>query len=321
MRTMILSPDLPGFTLSPLAASDIPAFTELGLPTCAFMHGRPETSPEKMRVNFTQFVREYAFEHESEIYVVKAPDQSHAAQLWLHSTHNRFNGFHEMWVWDLTVREDHRRRGIGRLLLEFAQTRAELKGCTELWLLVSSINDKAVKLYQTFGMDFAGHLMSKPVANSRSSSDRPGLAVELTEFRLLTASDIPQLYELWEAAALAYKPAGRDRSDRLGRHLNQSGGGGWGAYYGQTLIAAAIFSFDGRKGYIEHLATRPDFRRSGLAEAVVAASLQSLKELGALVTAALIESANIPSRRLFETLGFIDSPSLCYYSLRDNNEA
>jgi ribosomal protein S18 acetylase RimI-like enzyme len=226
-----------------------------------------------------------------------------------------------MWVWDLTVREDHWRRGIGRKLLDFARTRAETKGCAELWLLVSSINDKAVKLYQTFGMDFSGHLMSMPVRESKTPHELPDFKVEMTEFRSLSPADIPQLYELWEASSLPYKPFGRDRSDRLGRHLNQHGGGGWGAFYGQNLSAAALYSYDGRKGYIEHLATRPEQRRAGLAEAIVAASLQSLKEAGALVIAALIESANTPSRKLFESLGFVDSPSLCYYSIRDGDEA
>lgn len=314
-------PDLPGYTLSPLSAADVPAFTELGLPTCAFMHGREDTPPEKMRLNFIQFVREYAFEHESEIYVLKAPDHSLVAQLWLHLTHNRFNGLYKMWIWDLTVREDHWRRGIGRRLLDFARTRAESKGCSELWLLVSSINDKAVRLYQTFGMAFSGHLMSLPIGPTEKPTPDIRPNVEMTEFRLLTASDATQLYELWTTAGLPYKPFGRDRDDRLSRHLNATGGGAWGAFYGQNLIAAALYSFDGRKGFIQRLATRPEFRRAGLAEAIVTASVQSLKEAGALVIAALIESENLPSRKLFESLGFANSPGLCYYSIRDSDEA
>jgi hypothetical protein len=33
--------NLPGFTLRPFTLNDLADYIELGLPTCAFMHGRP----------------------------------------------------------------------------------------------------------------------------------------------------------------------------------------------------------------------------------------------------------------------------------------
>jgi RimJ/RimL family protein N-acetyltransferase len=119
---------------------------------------------------------------------------------------------------------------------------------------------------------------------------------------------------------LTFRPTGRDREDRLTRHLGQPGGGGWGAFEDGKLVAAGLMANDGRKGWIERVATLPERWGSGLAKAVVAACLQSLRETGALVTGALIESENTPSRRLFESLGFIDAPTLCYYSIRDHPE-
>jgi ribosomal protein S18 acetylase RimI-like enzyme len=139
--------------------------------------------------------------------------------------------------------------------------------------------------------------------------------------RPLEPKDVSRLYELWTSAGLPFKPRGRDREDRLARQFNQPKPGGWGAFENGSLIAAALTSFDGRKGYIERLATLPEYQRAGLARALVLNCLRSLKDGGALVTAALIEADNIPSRRLFESCGFSVSPTLTYYSIRENPDS
>jgi ribosomal protein S18 acetylase RimI-like enzyme len=310
--------NIPGFVLRELAPSDIGAFVELGLPTCAFMHGRSQVSAEKMRQNFTGFVREYAFDPDSEIYVVVSSEGAHVAQLWLHSTHNRFNGLSEQWIWDLTVNEAFRRRGIARSLLAFARNRAHEKNCAELWLLVSSLNSEAIRLYQSFGLSMAGHLMRLQLAEPRAPKETVQAQVNTAILRPLEPKDVPSIYRLWSVAGLPYKLNGRDREDLLRRHLAGPTVGGWGVFEGDALVAAALVSCDERKGWIERLATEPAHRGAGLARAIIAAGSQSLRESGALVIAALIESENQASRKLFESCGFVHEPGLCYYSIRDN---
>lgn len=307
----------PGYTLRELNPSDLNDFIELGLPTCAFMHGKPDVPAEKMRRDFASFVRDYAFDGESEVYVVEAPDKTLAAQLWLHSTRNRFNRYDEMWVWDVTVREEHQRKGLGHHLMDVARRRADEKNCAELWLLVSSMNNRAMRVYESVGLRTAGLLMSQ-MLHPNSDDSANYIAFKTVGLRPLQAEDTELLYGLWAAAGLPCKPRGRDRAERLRRHLSQPSGGGWGAFDGGELIAAALYSFDGRKGFIERLATRPDRRKSGLAKAIVAACSKSLKESGALVVAALIESDNSASRALFESIGFVNHPHLCYYTFREN---
>ncbi|RPH94132.1 GNAT family N-acetyltransferase [candidate division KSB1 bacterium] len=313
--------NLPGFTLRELAPSDIETFIEIGLPTCAFMHGRLGASEKDMRQRFTSFVRDYAFERDSEIFMVEAPDRTIAAQLWLHITHNRFNGLRELWIWDVTVREAYRRRGIGKNLLEFAKNRALESYCKELWLLVSSINDKAVKIYQSAGMGISGHLLSIPVQSEIEPISSSEIEVKSAVLRPLRGNDLPALFDLWTAAGLPFRPQGRDHEDRLARYLNGLSVGGWGAFISNTLAGAALISYDGRKGWIERLATRPEHRGTGIAKAIVAAATQSLKDSGAFVIAALIEEENTASRRLFESCGYKHSPTICYYSTRDGPES
>jgi len=310
---------LVGFTLRELLPGDVHDFVEVGLPTCAFMHGRPDTPPDRLRRDFASFVRDYAFDGESEVYIVESPEHIIAAQLWLHRTRNRFNRLDELWIWDITVREEFQRRGIGRSLMEFARFRAESKNCAELWLLVSSKNSRAVRLYESVGMSAAGLLMALSL-NNPSDFEKPFIALKSAVVRPLTGGDIHSLYELWTSAGLPFRPHGRDREDRLSTHFSQPMSGGWGAFNRDSLIAAALVSFDRRKGYIERLATRPEHRRTGLAKAVIAACKQTLTEAGALVISALIESDNVASRSLFECCGFVNEPSLCYYSCRENSD-
>jgi len=313
---MNLAFDLPGFSLRALDTEDVPDFVELGLPTCAFMHGRSKIPQQVMRKRFASFVKEHAFEPDSSIFVVESSEDRIIAQIWLRSTINRFNGVSELWVWDLTVLKGYQAQGVGRALLKFAKNRAAELGATELWLLVSSRNARALRIYGQAGLRAAGHLMAMPLCSPTLPDGE--IKVNQATIRPLRSYDVKLLYRLWEAAGLPFRPHGRDREDRLASHLDSPLIGGWGAFIEDQLVAATLTGNDGRKGWIERAATRPEHRKAGLAGALVAAAVQSLKDDGALVIAALVEEENTPSRRLFESLGFVDSPTLLYYSLRDN---
>lgn len=320
MPTSLELPGIPGFQIREFTTSQMPEFIELGAPTCAFMHGRPDSSPDKLRQDFKSFVRDYAFTADSEIHFVQSPEGKYAAQLWLHSIRNVFNRRLEMWIWDLTVGEEFRRRGIGRALLQYAYERAAQKHCAELWLLVSSANDTALRLYESFGLQTSGRLMSVVVLGNESEPARSPISYSAA-IRPLCPIDISNLYKLWGSAGLAFKPTGRDREDRLSRHLSSAAPGGWGCFVDGELAAAAIVSDDGRKGWIERLATHLNYRHTGLAKAIVMTARQNLMEREVLVIGALIENGNVASRRLFEACGFISDLNYGYFSYRDDPEA
>ena len=309
----------PGFVLDRLETSDLPNFIDLGLPTCAFMHGRPDIPVDRLRHSFSSFVREHAFADDSEIYVLRSPEGEHVGQLWLHSTRNRFNGRRELWIWDITIRPDFRRKGLGKQLLEFAKRRAEGHQVEELWLLVSSINDVAISLYRSSGLRDLGQLLCFPIG--KSTGRERIVTLKTAVLRPLSDSDAGDLHKLWKSAGLPFRPQGRDTIHRLRASLSQAHEGGWGAFAAEQLIGATLISFDGRKGWVERLAIHPDHRRVGLAKALVIAGMNSLKDRGALVIGALIESENTSSRRLFESCGFAHKQDICYYAHRENNDS
>lgn len=319
---------LTGFHLRLAQPKDMEEFIDTGLETCAFMYGRPGVSREVIKRNFSAFVEEFAADKESRIYIVTTPEGGLAAQMWLHETRNRFNGLRETWIWDLTVKKEYQKKGIGRSLLKFAKKTAN--DHHELWLLVADNNHEAIRMYLSEGLHNLGRLMGIKAPDSGSSG--PGstqssklpmdtVTLEYGCLSRLEADDIPELYNLWEIAELPARTHGRDRTDRLSRFLRSSPLPSWCIRQEGKMIGAVINSVDGRKGWIERLAVHPEHRRTGLAKALIAASLHSLKESGALVIGALIESENTASRRLFESCRFVYDPNVCYYTVRESPDS
>ena len=76
------------------------------------------------------------------------------------------------------------------------------------------------------------------------------------------------------------------------------------------LVAVAVLTHDGRKGWINRLAVEPAYRRQGLARRLVAeAERWFAQDVGLEVWAALIERHNDASLLLFERAGL--RPARC----------
>lgn len=67
------------------------------------------------------------------------------------------------WLDGLAVDEAHRRRGIGRTLMEEARLRAEDAGCDSLVLHTHEDQGAAIALYESLGMKRHGLLMTWPL--------------------------------------------------------------------------------------------------------------------------------------------------------------
>lgn len=57
----------------------------------------------------------------------------------------------EMCLYELSVDEDHRRRGIGRALTEALAVEAESRGCYGMWVGVDTDNEAALATYRAAG--------------------------------------------------------------------------------------------------------------------------------------------------------------------------
>ena len=78
-------------------------------------------------------------------------------------------------------------------------------------------------------------------------------------------------------------------------------------------IAGVILSgHDGRRGYIYHTAVRPEYRRQGIARALVEHAMQALEKEGIQNTALVVFARNEAGNAFWEKLGFTGRDDLVY---------
>ena len=136
--------------------------------------------------------------------------------------------------------------------------------------------------------------------------------------RFLTEADIPDLLDVWHDAGLHIRTAGREHPDRLSLEIRDYPKNFIGAFTGNTLVAAVIASWDGRRAWINRLAVRRSYRRHGLGRLLIAEAEEELRRRGAQVLAVLIEPDNAPSLALFFDEGYLDTPAALYLTKRDS---
>ena len=138
---------------------------------------------------------------------------------------------------------------------------------------------------------------------------------------VLTDRDYDALVDLWTAAGLSYRPAGRDAHEALLAQMALPYCRFFGARAASGgLIGAVIANHEGRKGWINRLAVRPSARRTGLAQALVGACEEWLHGEGIGLVAALVEGDNESSQRLFEACGYDRDDTLVYFRKVTNSE-
>jgi N-acetylglutamate synthase len=133
----------------------------------------------------------------------------------------------------------------------------------------------------------------------RANSERIG-AVET-----LTPREYAEILALWERAGLTARPEGRDAPAAFQKQHESGLQRAIGLRADGRLVAVAILTNDGRKGWINRLAVDPDYRRSGYASALIEEAERWFnEEVRVEVSSALIHARNSASLALFAEMGY-----------------
>jgi GNAT superfamily N-acetyltransferase len=133
----------------------------------------------------------------------------------------------------------------------------------------------------------------------RANSEQIGAA------ETLTPGEYEEVLALWARAGLPARPEGRDAPSAFAKQYAGGLQRAIGIRADGLLVAVALLTHDGRKGWINRLAVDPDFRRKGYAAALIEEAERWFKdEVGVEVSSALIHSHNDASRALFAELGY-----------------
>lgn len=133
----------------------------------------------------------------------------------------------------------------------------------------------------------------------------------------LGQDDYDTVLALWREAGLPIKPAGRDSRAQFTAQLASGHQQVIGARIEERLVGVIVATHDGRKGWLNRLAVHPDFRRQGIALALVDEAERALRARGLGIFAALVEEPNDASLALFTTAGYSAHPEIRYLSKRD----
>ena len=71
-----------------------------------------------------------------------------------------------------------------------------------------------------------------------------------------------------------------DEYEGVKKYLERNPGFSFSAYENENMIACALCGHDGRRGFLQHVMVRPEYRKMGIASRLVEMCLQALEDIG-----------------------------------------
>jgi ribosomal protein S18 acetylase RimI-like enzyme len=123
--------------------------------------------------------------------------------------------------------------------------------------------------------------------------------LRIREFRL---EDYEKVAELWKTAGIELRPG--DEREGIELKLERDPDLFLVAEDDQQIIGVVLGAWDGRRGWINHLAVRIGHQRSGIGRSLVKELERRLAGKGALKVNAQIYKSNKPSIEFFKSLNY-----------------
>lgn len=128
----------------------------------------------------------------------------------------------------------------------------------------------------------------------------------------MTPGNYRDVYELW----LSCKGMGLNNLDDseqgINAFLERNPDTCFTAHEGDKLVGVILAGTDGRRGYIYHTAVNPQYRKRGIATALVDAVMDAMKNIGINKVALVVFRHNESGNEFWEKLGFTERHDLVY---------
>ena len=136
------------------------------------------------------------------------------------------------------------------------------------------------------------------------------------QIRPMSINDYDTVVELWQAAGLKVSLNGRDRREAVAAQLEHFPRTYLVGESDGRLVGVVLGTHDHRKGWINHLAVHPDYKRRGIALQLISACEAALRAEGIEIVSALVEEGNTPSMRTFHRSGYSTEIVTTYFRKR-----
>ena len=131
--------------------------------------------------------------------------------------------------------------------------------------------------------------------------------------RAMTIADYPAAHALWSACeGIGLSDA--DARPAVEGFLARNPGLSFVAVEGEELVGTALCGHDGRRGYLYHLAVRPDRRREGLGRRLADHCLDGLRAAGIGKCHLFVFRSNRAAAAFWERIGWAERQDLMILS-------
>jgi len=129
--------------------------------------------------------------------------------------------------------------------------------------------------------------------------------MKIREFRI---EDYPMVHDLWQTAGLILRPG--DELEDVKLKLQRDADLFLVAEQDDEILGSVIGGWDGRRGWIYHLAVRPEHQRKGIGIGLVREVEKRLVAKGAKKVNAQVYKWNERSSEFFKAIGYDAQPDL-----------
>jgi len=130
------------------------------------------------------------------------------------------------------------------------------------------------------------------------------------QLRPFTLDDYPAVLALWQAAGPGLEVRPSDALPEVVKKLARDPDLFLVAEAEGAVVGVIMGAWDGRRGWLHHLAVAEDHRGQGVASALVREVEQRLQTKGCLKVNLLVQASNLAARRLYQRLGYVEMPTL-----------
>ncbi len=141
------------------------------------------------------------------------------------------------------------------------------------------------------------------------------MAIEIRPFTMDLYDDIFSLWRKCEGVGLGES----DSKKSIEKYLKRNPGLSFAALKKDKIVGAVLAGHGGYRGYLHHLAVRPDCRRQGIARLLANACLEQLKQENIAKCHLFLFKTNDTGKKFWEAAGWSQREDLKVVSALINN--
>ena len=124
------------------------------------------------------------------------------------------------------------------------------------------------------------------------------------EYRVMNASDYDGVYELWMNIPGLGMNSTDDSREGIEKYIKRNPTTSFVALVDGKIVGAILAGHDGRRGFVQHIAVMSEFRKRGIASALVDSAMKALEEEGIHKVALLTYKKNELGNDFWDKTGF-----------------